>query len=258
MERLDQKRVVITGAGSGIGRAVALRLAREGARVGVLDVRADAAAATAESVVDLGGSAVSAACDVGDETSVVRAIGTVASAFGGLDSVVACAGIVTSSHTEHMSLANWESTLRVNTTGVFLSVKHSLPHLLRAGGGTIVTIGSVASLVAAGRSSAYDASKGAVLQFTRSIAVEYADRGIRANCVCPGRVATELGSNSDSLTAHKELGVARPSTAARTAAPMTRASDPDEIAAAVEFLCSEDSSFITGVALPVDGGFTSV
>jgi NAD(P)-dependent dehydrogenase (short-subunit alcohol dehydrogenase family) len=256
--RLSGRRALVTGGGSGIGRAVGIRLATEGASVGVIDVRPGAADAVAREITDRGGTACAAIGDVGDEDSLAAVVTGIASAFGGLDTVVACAGLAYPGTTHGTSLDAWETMLRVNLTGVFLTVKHALPHLLAAGGGSIVTIGSVASLVAAGQSSAYDASKGGVLQFTRAVAVEYVDHGIRANCVCPGLVATGLGVNSRAITDHTDASGRRRPAADRVDVPMSRASDPAEIAAAVAFLCSDDASFITGVGLPVDGGFTAI
>jgi 3-oxoacyl-[acyl-carrier protein] reductase len=256
--RLAGRRALVTGGGSGIGRAVSYRLAADGAAVGVVDVRDGAAEAVASDILDEGGKAFGAVGDVGNEASVAATTAEIVSALGGLDTVVACAGLAFPGTTHGTSLEAWEMMIRVNLTGVFLTVKHALPHLLEAGGGSIVTIGSVASLVAAGQNSAYDASKGGVLQFTRSVAVEYVDAGIRANCVCPGLVATGLGANTRLITDQADVSGSRRPAAERLDIPMSRSSDPSEIAAAVAFLCSDDASFITGIALPVDGGLTAI
>jgi 3-oxoacyl-[acyl-carrier protein] reductase len=256
--RLAGRRALVTGGGSGIGRAVAHRLAAEGATVGVVDVRDSAAEAVAAGIAEEGGKAFAAVGDVGREASVEAATADIVAALGGLDTVVACAGIAFPGTTHGTALDAWDTMIRVNLTGVFLTLKHALPHLLEAGGGSIVTIGSVASLVAAGQNSAYDASKGGVLQLTRSVAVEYVDHGIRANCVCPGLVATGLGANTRLITDQADASGSRRPAAERLDIPMSRASDPGEIAAAVAFLCSDDASFITGIALPVDGGFTAI
>ena len=256
--RLDGRRAIITGGGSGIGQATAERLAAEGAAVGVVDVRPGAAEDVAAKIVADGGTAIGTVGDVGDPASVDAATAAVVSAFGGLDTVVACAGLAYPGTTDGMGLDAWETMLRVNLTGVFLTVRAAVPHLVEAGGGAIVTIGSVASLVAAGQSSAYDASKGGVLQFTRAVAVEYVEQGIRANCVCPGLVATGLGANTRQITDQADVSGRRRPPADRLDIPMTRTAAPAEIAAAVAYLCSDDASFVTGVALPVDGGYTAI
>ena len=254
--RLAGRRALITGGGSGIGMATAIQLATEGAAVVVVDVRKDAAETVAEDIRERDGRAVALAADVRDELSMTAAVDQAARELAGLDTVAACAGIVAASSTHETSLDAWETMLRVNLTGVFLVVKHAVPHLIEVGGGAIVTIGSAASLVAAGRSSAYDASKGGVLQLTRAVAVEYVDRGIRANCVCPGVVRTNLAANSRDLT---QLGTDAPGApASRIDVPMSRAADPAEIAAVVAFLCSDEASFMTGAAVPVDGGYTAI
>jgi NAD(P)-dependent dehydrogenase (short-subunit alcohol dehydrogenase family) len=255
--RLAGRRALVTGAGSGIGRATALRLAADGAGIAVVDLDSDAAARVAGEVTALGVGAVALAADVGDEAAVRDAVGAAARYLGGLDTVVTSAGITIASRTDETTLDAWNLVIRINLTGVFLTMKHALPHLCAAGGGAIVTIGSVASLVAAGRSISYDASKGGVLQLTRGVAVEYADRGVRANCVCPGVVATNLAVNSQTIAG--PVGATRDDDPSlRVKVPMARHGDPAEIAATVAFLCSDDASFITGAAIAADGGFTAV
>jgi len=247
---------VVTGAGSGIGRASARGLARAGLAVGCLDIRAASAEAVAGEIRAEGGRATSAGCDVAEEGSVAAAVAAVAAEFGRLDTVVASAGVTFSRPLHQLTAEEWHRVLGINLDGVFFTLKHTVPHLRTAGGGAIVTIGSVASLVAAARTAAYDASKGGVLQLTRSVANEYAADGIRANCVCPGVVATGLvGNSEDTFGAPLEPNANR---GGRVRAPMERAAQPSEIAAVVVFLCSDDASFMTGAAVPVDGGFTAV
>jgi NAD(P)-dependent dehydrogenase (short-subunit alcohol dehydrogenase family) len=252
-KRLTGRRALVTGAGSGIGRACALRLAREGAVVAVVDLRSSLASETRDAITREGGSAIAVEADVSSETSVALAVTRLVEELGGLDTIVTAAGILQSAATHEMALSLWERMLAVNLTGTFLPVKHGLPHLLDNGGGAIVTIGSVASVVAGGWASSYDASKGGVLQFTRAVGAEYADRGIRANCVCPGAVTTNLRAHSV-----ESLGAPETPSASRVQAPMSRHADPAEIAGAVAFLCSDDSSFMTSSVLMVDGGFTAV
>jgi NAD(P)-dependent dehydrogenase (short-subunit alcohol dehydrogenase family) len=252
------RRAVVTGGASGIGLASATRLADEGAAVAVLDLRAHAAVEAAERIAARGGLAIAVECDVSDEASVQDAVRRAATWMGGVDALVACAGIARAAETHLSSLHEWETTIAVNLTGVFLSVKHCLPSMIDNGGGTIVTIGSVASLVAAGSSAAYDASKGGVLQLTRNVAAEYASRGIRANCVCAGIVATSLHDHSVGLYGPPGSDEPLRGPSSRVSPPLGRAAEPHEIAAVVSFLCSDDSSFMTGAAVPVDGGYSAI
>jgi NAD(P)-dependent dehydrogenase (short-subunit alcohol dehydrogenase family) len=251
--RLDGRRALVTGGGSGIGRATAERLAAEGAAVGVVDVRAGAAEDVAEKIVAAGGTAVGTVGDVGDQASVDAATAAVVAAFGGLDTVVACAGLAYPGTTDGMSLDAWDTMIRVNLTGVFLTVRAAVPHLLEAGGGAIVTIGSTASLVASGQCSAYDASKGGVLQFTRSVAVEYVEHGIRANCVCPGGMFTNFGVGEGEAffreRSPEELEMAK------TLHPLGLPITPEDCAEAALYLASDLAANVTGVALPIDGGY---
>jgi 3-oxoacyl-[acyl-carrier protein] reductase len=209
--------------------------------------------AVAHGIAQTGGRALALVADVSDESSVSDAVARAVQTAGGLDAVVTCAGVLHAAPTHEMALELWELTLRVNLTGTFLAVRECIPHLLDAGGGSVVTIGSVASIVAGGYSSSYDASKGGVLQFTRAVGAEYAERGIRANCICPGAVTTNLKRTSAEV-----VGPPTGQPAKWVVAPMDRHADPAELAAVVAFMCSDDSSFMTGSAVMVDGGLSAV
>jgi NAD(P)-dependent dehydrogenase (short-subunit alcohol dehydrogenase family) len=252
--RLMGKRALVTGGASGIGLACARRLAAEGASVVICDIRSEALE-KARPQLPAGTHAI--ACDVSSASAVEDLVVRAVQLLGGLDTVVTCAGIVRSGPTHSVPLDQWDMVIRTNLTGTFLVLRHCIAQFLQGGGGAIVTTGSVSSVVAAGRTSAYDASKGGVLQLTRAVAVEYAEAGIRANCVLPGLVRTSLAASSIELHGPMNTDTSN-APASRLRIPVERYADPDEIAAVCAFLASDDASFMTGAAVAVDGGYTAI
>jgi NAD(P)-dependent dehydrogenase (short-subunit alcohol dehydrogenase family) len=247
--RVSGKVCVVTGGASGIGLATARRLAEEGGRVAVADIDAEAAERTA---AELGGEAAPFTVDVADEASVQALYAAVAERYGRIDMCHNNAGILLPGDTDpvNTSLDTWRRILDVNLTGVFLCMKHQIPHLLAAGGGSIVNTASfVAVMGAATPQIAYSASKGGVLSMTREVAAVYAKRGIRCNAVCPGPVDT--GMVGTFLTDEDEWQ--------RRAVhlPDGRFGKPEEIAHAVLYLASDEATWTNGTAFLVDGGITA-
>ncbi|MER7589268.1 3-oxoacyl-ACP reductase [Micromonospora sp. NPDC127501] len=245
--RLQDRVAVVTGAGSGIGLATVRRFAAEGARVVCVDI--DAAAGT-KAAEECGGEFV--ATDVADEVAVRDLFHGVADRYGRVDVAFNNAGISPPDDDSILDtgLDAWERVLRVNTTSVYLCCKYAIPHMRRQGKGSIINTASFVALMGAATSQiAYTASKGGVLAMTRELGVQFAREGIRVNALCPGPVATPL---------LLELFAADPERAARRLVhvPMGRFGQPEEIAAAVAFLASDDASFMTAAQFVVDGGIT--
>ena len=237
---------IVTGAGSGIGRAVALRLSRDGLRVIAADV--DLAAAQ-ETSAEADGLASAAQVDVRDEQSV-RALVAGAAAEGTIAGLVNVAGVGSITNAPDTELDVWERVMSVNATGTFLCCKHVIPRLQERGGGAIVNIASIAGLVGMRKRAAYCASKGAVVALTRSMALDHAAEGIRINAVCPGTVDTPWVERL-----LEQAGETREGLAARQ--PMGRVGTADEVAGAVAWLLSNEAAFATGSMLVLDGGWTA-
>lgn len=245
MARLDGRRIIVTGGASGIGRATCALFAAEGARVAVFDRSVDAAQAVAGPI---GGIAV--AVDVADAAQVAAAVAKAAVALGGVDGLVNAAGIFSAAGLADTTPALFAQTLAVNLTGTFLMVQAVAPLLLAAGQGTIVNIGSGVGITPTGPgSTAYVASKGGVIAMTKALAMELAPT-VRVNVVCPGAVETPMVASF----LRRADGEVDPGIAGRYA--LKRPAAPEEIAAAILFLTAAESSFVTGVTLPVDGGRT--
>jgi NAD(P)-dependent dehydrogenase (short-subunit alcohol dehydrogenase family) len=245
MARLTGRRIIITGGASGIGRATAMLFAREGAAVAVLDSSIDAASATASAI-----DGVAIAVDVADAASVAAAVRQAADAMGGVDGLVNAAGIFSPAGLAETPPGLFARTLAVNLTGTFLMVQAVAPLIRAAGKGTIVNIGSGVGLTPTGPgSTAYVASKGGVIAMTKAIAMELAP-DIRVNVVCPGAVETAMTAGF----LRNAAGEVDPAISGRYA--LKRAAAPEELAAAILFLTSDEASFVTGIALPVDGGRT--
>lgn len=249
MQRLTGKVVLVTGAGSGIGRASAERAGAEGASVYCVDIDAQAASASAQAIADAGGQAEPRACDVGDEAAVQACVNSCIQTYGRLDALVNMAGILRFDDTEQLSLEHWQRVIDVNLTGTMLLNREALPHLVQSGG-SIVNAASTASLAGLPCGVAYSASKGGVLAMTRSIAVEYAKRGVRANCVCPGDIKTDMTK-----------GIGFPdnmdfSLMSRISS-LTGPKGAEAVAGVIAMLISADGAHITGEDIRVDGGTLS-
>ncbi len=250
--RLEGKVALVTGAGSGIGRETALLLASVGAAVVAVDVNAETAVSTAADVAVAGGQSLAVTADVSVEEQCAAMISEAESAFGRLDVLFNNAGI---SHAEDAdatstSEAVWDLTFAINVKGVFFGCKYGIPALRRAGGGSIINTASFVALMGAATPQlAYTASKGAVLAMTRELAVIHAREGIRVNALCPGPLRTEL--------LMKYLDTEEKRQKRLVHIPMGRFGEAAEIAQAVLWLASDDSSFVTGTEFLVDGGITA-
>lgn len=250
--RLTGKRMFITGAGGGIGRAAAEKCAAEGAKIICADLRPEGAEGTAEAIRAAGGQAAAVIGDLTDETACAAMFAKGAEAFGGLDVLFNNAGICLNDDSGPVDtpLASWNQTIAANLTSVFLCCKAGIPYLLESGKGVIVNNASIVALVgSAFPQIAYTAAKGGVLAMTRELAIMYARHKLRAVAICPGPTATPLVK---AFLADEDAWKLR-----RRYLPMGRLAEPAEIANLVAFLASDEASFITGSAYTIDGGLTA-
>lgn len=253
MRRLEDRVAIITGGGGAIGRATARRLAAEGAAVVVGDRLAASAESVADGIRADGGRSIAILVDVTDEASVGALVDGTLEAYGRIDILHNNAGVLLPGSVTEVSVEAWSRTLAVNVTGAFLCSRAVLPAMISAGRGSIIHTSSVSGVVGEAGIAAYCASKGALVMLARQMAVDYARQGIRVNALCPGWIDTpfndpaiERAGGKEALAPFIDVFV-----------PMGRQGTPEEVADAVAFLASDDSSYMTGAALVVDGGLTA-
>jgi meso-butanediol dehydrogenase / (S,S)-butanediol dehydrogenase / diacetyl reductase len=248
--RLVGRRAIVTGAGAGIGRAIALRLSAEGARVIVADLEAEAAEAVGR---EIGPGAIAQPVDVSSEDSVVATVARARDEWGGLDVLVNNAGIGIAAKTPDTDTDDWRRVLDVCLTGTFFGMKHAIPVMRGGGGGTIINMSSVAALVGIADRAAYCAAKGGILALTRAAAIDHVGEGIRVNCIAPGTVDTPW---IDRITSGYE-DPAQARAAMEERQPHGRLVSPEEIAAMAAYLASDEAASVIGAAMIVDGGMTA-
>lgn len=248
--RLKDKVAIVTGAGSGIGRASALRFAAEGARVIASDINAEGAAQTAEMLpADAPGSIDAMQTDVSQASQVADLMASTVERHGALDVVYSNAAIMRDGSVVDLSEEDWDAQFAVNVKGTFLCGKYGIPAMRDTGGGSLVITASCNSFYAESDIAGYCASKGAVIQLTRAMAIDHGPEGVRVNCICPGWIETPMSQPYlEEVPGGREF--------AGKIAPLGRVGQPDEVAALALFLASDESRFITGAAYTVDGGWT--
>ena len=251
--RLANKVAIITGAGAGIGQATAILFAKEGAKVVVADLDQTVGEETVGIIKEEGGDAIFVKVDVSKAADVKEMVKTTVETYGKLDILVNNAGIYLQADAVETAEEDWDRILAVNLKGVFLCTKYCIPEMIKGGGGSIVNIGSEAGIVGIGDQVAYNVSKSGVISLTKSTAIDFAPHNIRVNCVCPGRTLTPLVEKVIAEAEYPE-GKRRVLSEDR---PLKRMGRPEEIAAGVLYLASDESLYATGSILSIDGGYTA-
>ncbi len=247
--RLRDKVAIITGAASGIGKATAILFAEHGAKVVVADIDENGGNQTVANIKDNDNEAIFIHTDVTINEDTEQMVEKTLKTYGKLDVLFSNAGIAMRLPVADLSVEDWHRCLDVNLTGVFLCAKAAIPAMKQNGGGSIINMSSIYGLVGADVRAAYVASKGAVTNLTRSMALDYAEDNIRVNCICPGFVETPLVAGVvKNPTEYQKLANKH---------PMRRLGQPEEIAYGALYLASDESAFVTGIALPIDGGYTA-
>jgi NAD(P)-dependent dehydrogenase (short-subunit alcohol dehydrogenase family) len=251
--RLGGKVALITGGGSGLGRAISILFAKEEARVAVVDIDRVGGEGTVKMIKDFGGDALLIEADVSRSSDVEKAVKIVVQSYGRLDVLVNNAGISSRGSVTELSEGAWNRVIDVNLKGVFLCSKYAIPEMLRVGGGVVINIASVLGLVGGSGEAAYCTSKGGVVALTRAMALDFARQNIRVNCICPGSISTPMFDRVMATTGDYEGALARNS----EKIPLRRIAKPEEIASMALYLASDESSYATGSIFTVDGGWTA-
>jgi NAD(P)-dependent dehydrogenase (short-subunit alcohol dehydrogenase family) len=252
--RLKDKIAVITGAGSGIGRATAKRFAREGAKVVASDIFIEGCQETVNMITSMGGEAIMVKADVSKADQIQAMVKTTLDNYGQINILFNNAGIELSASITETREEDWDRVMSTNLKGIFLCSKYAIPEMIKAGGGSIINTASIAGLVGFDNLAAYNTSKGGVITLTKNMALDYAQYNIRVNCICPGVIETSMIERLIEIWGG-DPEATKQSFVALT--PIGRLGTPEDIANAALFLASEESSFVTGSALVVDGGYTT-
>jgi len=247
------KVAIVTGAAKGIGRATAIAFTRSGAKVALLDMDKEGGESVVQEIRQEHGEAVLHLTDISKEQDVQATIEKIVSSWGHVDILVNNAGVYYQANAVDTPLEAWERVLAVNLTGAYLCTKYAIREMIKGGGGVVVNVASEAGLVGIKGQVAYNVSKGGMIELTRSCAVDFADKGVRVNCVCPGTtftplVQTAINRAPDPVAARRALEECR---------PLNRLGRPEEIATAILFMASDDVGYATGAVLSIDGGFTT-